>query len=337
MDGLGGMGALRGSCPPVSQDLARVPGRRARGDSAVHLPPGVRMLIRGNGGCRVHPGHDRRRRERRSQATVRAGGASGMSFYVGLDLGQSSDYTAIAIVEAAGTDLHLRHLERYPLRTPYPEIADGVARLVREPLLSQRSKPELIVDETGVGKAVTDMLRERKLTFRPVTITGGDAVRAGTTRDRGTSYRVPKRDLVGALEVPFHTGTLKVAEGLVLWPTLREELLSFKRKIDLRTAHDSYEHWRESDHDDVVLACALACWWARRIARLPKPTARAAVSPFATRGEASTRPTDPPRYLGGEGRFAHGGKVEQGGPAGAVRGVRARPSGPLFRPEDFGM
>jgi hypothetical protein len=231
-----------------------------------------------------------------------------MSFYVGLDLGQSSDYTAIAIVEAAGTDLHLRHLERYPLRTPYPEIADGVARLVREPLLSQRSKPELIVDETGVGKAVTDMLRERKLTFRPVTITGGDAVRTGTTRERGTSYRVPKRDLVGALEVPFHTGTLKVAEGLVL--------LSFKRKIDLRTAHDSYEHWRESDHDDLVLACALACWWARRIARLPKPKAIAAALPWKER----TRPTDPPQYLGGEGRYARGtGVARPGEPTPAER------------------
>jgi hypothetical protein len=31
----------------------------------------------------------------------------------------------------------------------------------------------------------------------------------------------------------------------------------------LRTAHDSYEHWREGDHDDLVLAAALACWWPR--------------------------------------------------------------------------
>jgi hypothetical protein len=30
------------------------------------------------------------------------------------------------------------------------------------------------------------------------------------------------------------------------------------------TAQDSYEHWRESDHDDLVLATALACWAARR-------------------------------------------------------------------------
>jgi len=32
-------------------------------------------------------------------------------------------------------------------------------------------------------------------------------------------------------------------------------------KIDPRTAHDSYSHWREGDHDDLVLATALACWF----------------------------------------------------------------------------
>jgi hypothetical protein len=63
-------------------------------------------------------------------------------------------------------------------------------------------------------------------------------------------------------EVPFHTGTLKVAEGLDLWPSLKEELLTFRRKISLKAAHDSYEHWRETDHDDLVLATALACWKA---------------------------------------------------------------------------
>jgi hypothetical protein len=36
----------------------------------------------------------------------------------------------------------------------------------------------------------------------------------------------------------------------------------FRRKQNARTAHISYEHWRESDHDDLVLAAALACWKA---------------------------------------------------------------------------
>jgi hypothetical protein len=195
-----------------------------------------------------------------------------VSFCVGLDLGQSNDYTALAIVEAVKGEnkrrapyLHLRHLERYPLRTPYPEIADKVAALLRserlltyttdEMLNSITLYPELVIDQTGVGAPVADLLRERDLTFRSVIITGGDNVHR-----QGRTARVPKRDLVSALEVALQTGMLQVADGLGLWPVLREEMLNFRRKIDLKTAHDSYEHWRESDHDDLVLAVCLACW-----------------------------------------------------------------------------
>jgi hypothetical protein len=204
-----------------------------------------------------------------------------MPFYVGLDLGQAADYTALAVVQSVAERdpengriekyLHLRHLERYELGTPYPEIADKVAVLMRDEKLSPneydptrhrvfRKEPEVIVDDTGVGRAVADFLRARGLKFRAVTITGGYEVNAVG----GGRYRVPKRDLVGALEVPFHTGKLKIAEGMELWPPLKKELLNFRRKINLKTAHDSYEHWREGDHDDLVLAAALACWWITR-------------------------------------------------------------------------
>jgi hypothetical protein len=203
-----------------------------------------------------------------------------MSFVISLDLGQSADYTALAVVQdilnfdAKGKkhrSLHLRHLERYPLRTLYPDIAEGVTALMRDPKLSpeefyggrlRRTRPELVVDQTGVGPAVTDLLKTKGLKFRAVTITGGNETTYG-----GGSWHVPKRDIVGALEVPFHTGQLKVAEELKLWPALKEELLNFKRKINLKTAHDSYEHWRETDHDDLVLATALACWWIARRSR----------------------------------------------------------------------
>jgi hypothetical protein len=195
-------------------------------------------------------------------------------FCIGLDLGQASDYTALAVVEKLEANgdhdhdraaLHLRHLERYPLRTPYPEIADRVAALIRTEVLTVRTYndllqveellPELVIDQTGVGAPVADLLRERDLTFRSVVITGGDKV----NREGGVE-RVPKRDLVSSLEVSLQTGALKVAEGLELWPALRQEMQNFRRKINLATAHDSYEHWRESDHDDLVLAVCLACW-----------------------------------------------------------------------------
>src|SRR5215213_627267 len=202
----------------------------------------------------------------------------GVSYYVGLDLGQSADYTALAVIQKVPTydqqtgkhfsELHLKHLERYPLKTPYTDIADQVKSLLNGPpfttpiLLNGRvAKPrtELIVDKTGVGVAVIDLLKERYLNHIAVTITGlGQKVNHHGTRE----YSVPKQDLVSALEVPFHKGTLKVAKGLKGWPKLREELLNFRRKQNKVTAHISYEHWRESDHDDLVLAAALACWKA---------------------------------------------------------------------------
>jgi hypothetical protein len=200
-----------------------------------------------------------------------------MSFYVGLDLGQSNDYTALAVVERTKTsetgdvpDLHLRHLERYPLRTPYPEMVARVAALVEDPQLRSThldrflghrvlEEPELLVDATGVGRPVVDLFKERGLRYKAITITGGNTV----TGVAG-GYGVPKRDLIGALEVPFHSGRLKVAASLRLWETLRAELQTFRRKVSLTTGMDTYEHWRESDHDDLVLAAALACWGAER-------------------------------------------------------------------------
>ena len=213
-----------------------------------------------------------------------------MAYYIGLDLGQSADFTALAVVQSEneingkGTSkkrLRLRHLERYPLRTPYTNIADGVAALMRSPALTadeynparrrvSKSKLELLVDSTGVGRAVTDLLKSRGLRFKAVTLTGGSQVMRG---DAG-EYRVPKADVVDALVVPFQARTLKVAQGLVFWPTLRTELLNFRRKINPATAHASYEHWRESDHDDLVLAAALAAWGAQRFPHAVPPDIR---------------------------------------------------------------
>jgi hypothetical protein len=66
---------------------------------------------------------------------------------------------------------------------------------------------------------------------------------------------------VAAVQVLLQNGRLKIAEGLELAPTLRKELLNFRVKVNPATAHDSYEHWREGDHDDLVLATAMACWY----------------------------------------------------------------------------
>lgn len=67
---------------------------------------------------------------------------------------------------------------------------------------------------------------------------------------------------------------------------LVKELLNFKVTIST-SGHDSYEAWREGDHDDLVLATAMALWLAER--KVPATIGRARVTerkdPFAERLE----------------------------------------------------
>ena len=84
------------------------------------------------------------------------------------------------------------------------------------------------------------------------------------TKAEGGGLRVPKRDLASAPLVLMQNGQLKIAQDLALAETLKKELLNFKVKINIATAHDSYEAWREGDHDDLVFSVALACWAGER-------------------------------------------------------------------------
>jgi hypothetical protein len=158
-----------------------------------------------------------------------------------------------------------------PLEEPsviHTKLAETIVELVKT-IGSRSGELALVVDATGVGLPVTDMLWDRlgkelegtSTTVTPcnVTITGGDSV----TRGAG-GLRVPKRDLISTPLVLMQNGQLKIAEGLALKDTLVKELLNFRVKINISTAHDSYEAWREGDHDDLVLSVVLACWAGER-------------------------------------------------------------------------
>jgi len=183
---------------------------------------------------------------------------------MGLDLGQSQDYTAVCVVEIARPEFgakpihHLRHLQRFQLRTPYPTIVTEVLKMLEgEPL---KGHTDLVIDGTGVGRPVVDLFTAVGLKPVPVAITGGDTPH----REKGW-YRIPKRDLVGILQVLFQTKRLLIAEGLPEGPVFVKELLNFQVKIS-ESGHDSYNA-REGEHDDLLLAAALASWRAER----PKP------------------------------------------------------------------
>jgi hypothetical protein len=204
---------------------------------------------------------------------------AGARYFVGLDLGQAQDFTALAVLERSRIryddppdrrqpDYQLRHIKRWHLGTSYPDVARDVVALLMKPPLQAAC---LVIDQTGVGRAVVDLLAEairgqvrqarqdHVFTFTPgfcpITITAGHVVNPGKTG----GLCVPKKDLVSVMQTLLQTRRLGFAEALPEVRVLMKELENFRVKVSA-AAHEVYEAWREGDHDDLVLATALAAW-----------------------------------------------------------------------------
>jgi hypothetical protein len=175
-------------------------------------------------------------------------------YYIGLDLGQRHDHSAIVIVERRDHLRLVRFVERVPLGVAYPKIVEGIRRLVLQPHL--RGNCVLVVDATGVGAPVVDMLRRAGLGCEiiAVTITGGD---------RETRKCVPKQDLIAGLQTLVEQQYLRIAKNLKHAHLLLREMENMKAARS-ETGHVRMGAEGARDHDDLVIALALACWRAAR-------------------------------------------------------------------------
>jgi len=217
------------------------------------------------------------------------------SYYLGLDLGQMNDYTALTLLEEPlyvpdpdtafklnipgdqygwlSPDilnkpqrdkvrrlqykplpvLSMRHLHRFHRGTPYTEIVRHVQQLLqRTPVVDDVA---LIVDATGVGRGIIDMMRQQGMKPFCITITGGKTVTA-----KGYEYHVPKHDLIMAAQLLLQSQRVKIARSLPDAETLTNELLNYQIKIT-DNANATYNARGDSAHDDLVLAFALAGWF----------------------------------------------------------------------------
>jgi hypothetical protein len=212
-------------------------------------------------------------------------------YIVGLDLGQSSDYTAAVVLrrtlrpeEDGDPGVPVSHydclfIKRWQLKTPYDRIVDDVVELVAtDPL----DNPKLAVDVTGVGRAVLDLLRKAgpQAWIRPVLITAGHQI-----TEEDDTHHVPKKELVSTLMVLLQNRRFKVA-NLPERELLVKELVNFKTKITV-SANETFEAWRERDHDDLVLAVALAAWVGEKDAH----------QTFVEVHDAARDPKDPERAV----------------------------------------
>jgi hypothetical protein len=180
------------------------------------------------------------------------------SYVLGLDLGQSPDATALALLEyddIQEPDYRLRGLYRFPRGTPYTNLSDPICRHICE--VELRDRVNIAVDASGAGRPVVDYLREElyPVSMFAITITGGNE-----TTGEHRKPNVPKRDLIGTTSLILEQRRLRIAENMMHTEALIDELLAYRRTISER-GNDTYGA-PSGSHDDLVLALSLALWTA---------------------------------------------------------------------------
>jgi len=205
-------------------------------------------------------------------------------FFIGVDLGQKEDHTAIAIVERPdllrgqqaleyqaalrvraylvqgdqarpAVSLLVRRVQRTALGTPYPRVVEIVREIARGQAFAGQCV--VVVDGTGVGAPVVDMLRAAGLgcEITAVTITGGER----ESRRGSLNVGVPKRDLIAGVQMALEKGELRIARRMKDVGALVRELMDVRMAAGGAIGAD-----RHGEHDDLVIALALACWRARK-------------------------------------------------------------------------
>jgi hypothetical protein len=216
-------------------------------------------------------------------------------YSVGVDLGQASDFTAIAVLEKTTAPpatamfspvgehpgnrfvegdivYDLVYLKRPKLGTPYDVIARRVADLIcelePEGAFGELGQVTLCVDGTGVGRGVVDMLRTEflhpgsstpRVDFRAVSVTGSNTS-LKKPKSKNRYWSVPKKDLIFPAVAAFQQGKIRIARGIKDRDALVNELKNYSRKVNIATGTLAFEPWREELHDDLLFALCLSLW-----------------------------------------------------------------------------
>jgi hypothetical protein len=190
--------------------------------------------------------------------------------YVGLDLGQRADHSALALLELntppnpqrdpyslqliRPVRLHLRHLERFALHQPYPTIARYVHNFLRQSNL--RACPlTLIVDASGPGLPFLDFFTATA-TPMPASLIKIMITASGAPHYSAGYDHVSRHHLLSNLATLIQNGALRIAPNLKEAPALIKELTNLQQSTRSTTAHD-----------DLAMATALAAWQAAQAHR----------------------------------------------------------------------
>ena len=188
---------------------------------------------------------------------------------IGLDLGKLRNHTALSVLERTyyrasteefiqsgtrGFQGEYRYMvigaDRLSLGTPYPRVASWVKSVAKE---YEANLGSIVVDASGVGTAVMDLLNRAELPVRPtgVVITGTQASPESGGGRTAVGYKtVSRTELLTKLQVAIQEKRFRIdAQRCREWDALRKELSLLR-----------LEGKRAGVQDDLAFALALALW-----------------------------------------------------------------------------
>jgi hypothetical protein len=188
-----------------------------------------------------------------------------MTFIIGLDPAQLRDWSALAVVDMQyiaekkrfGYDLVAMARKQ---GLPYDQIVEWVVKTLKKPEFNKGQPPEFLLDSTGVGVAVRDMLAAKGVRMKAVTITSGESF----TR-QGPIYHVGKARLIGTFLGAFDAGKVRVNPNMPIWPALEKEMLGFRAEMSAQ-GRAKFES-APNEHDDMLFSLALCVWYGEEVRR----------------------------------------------------------------------
>ncbi len=204
---------------------------------------------------------------------------------MGVDIGQKRDPTAICVAQMESRqgphkqEWHylVRHLERFPLRTPYPEGVQRIEDVASGVCKKAGYSPELYVDVTGVGTPIIDLLRKGAPAVPSVIavyFNHGDRRK----EDEAGGYKqvsLGKAWVVSRQQTLLQTARIHLPETAEA-RTLAQELIDFEIRVD-ENANDKYGAFHVGTHDDLVTTLGLVVQTQK--GHLPAPLPRIAAPP----------------------------------------------------------
>ncbi len=185
---------------------------------------------------------------------------------IGIDIGKRHDPSAIVVAVAESreniTHYMIPFLTRLALDKSYPDQVGEMVSICRSAAKQFRKgggtkSPAIMVDVTGVGDAVVDMLDPELKNvgvLHPCRFAGGDQL----TRNH-RDFRIGKDHFISRLQVLSEAKVIHLPGQLAEAKQLSQEMLDFDIDVDETSGKATYGAIRPGTHDDMVTALGLAC------------------------------------------------------------------------------